>query len=76
MPPPGNADLRKSLDEDLPVRVIRGYTHKSAYSHEKGYTYGGLYSVINAWVCPNHHVMFDRVCFSVEDDLELVGEVT
>ncbi|WP_313156821.1 YDG/SRA domain-containing protein [Sphingobacterium multivorum] len=46
---PGNAGLRKSLDEGLPVRVIRGYTHKSAYSPEKGYTYGGLYSVVDAW---------------------------
>ncbi|ULT25746.1 YDG/SRA domain-containing protein [Sphingobacterium sp. E70] len=45
----GNAGLRKSQDEGLPVRVIRGSTHKSPYSPEKGYTYGGLYSVVDAW---------------------------
>jgi len=45
----GNAGLLKSLDEGLPVRVIKGYTHKPAYSSEKVCTYGGLYSVVDAW---------------------------
>lgn len=47
---PGNAGLLKSMDEGLPVRVIRGYSHKSPYSPKEGYTYAGLYSVVDAWI--------------------------
>jgi putative restriction endonuclease len=45
----GNAALRRSCDQGLPVRVIRGYTHKSDFSPKKGYQYAGLYSVVDAW---------------------------
>ena len=45
----GNAGLLKSMDEGLPVRVIRGHQHKSKFSPAKGYTYAGLYSVADAW---------------------------
>ena len=45
----GNAGLLKSGDDGLPVRVIRGYTHKSEWSPTSGYTYAGLYSVADAW---------------------------
>ena len=45
----GNAGLMKSMNEGLPVRVIRGFTHKSEYSPKSGYTYAGLYSVTAAW---------------------------
>jgi len=45
----GNAGLLKSMNEGLPVRVIRGHQHKSEYSPKKGYTYAGLYSVLDAW---------------------------
>lgn len=45
----GNAGLVKSMNEGLPVRVIRGYNHKSSFSPKKGYTYAGLYSVVDAW---------------------------
>ena len=45
----GNAGLLKSMDEVLPVRVIRGHTHKSEHSPDKGYTYVGLYCVAEAW---------------------------
>lgn len=45
----GNAGLLKSMNEGLPVRVIRGHKHKSEYSPEKGYAYAGLYSVVDAW---------------------------
>lgn len=45
----GNAGLLKSMNEGLPVRVIRGHKHKSEYSPTKGYTYAGLYSVVDAW---------------------------
>lgn len=177
----GNAGLLKSMDEGFPVRVIRGHTHKSPFSPKTGYTYAGLYSVVDAWeddgrsgfkicrfrleysgqswerkspeeteldysgrgtkrkegtvlriirstktandikklynhkcqvcgiviktrsggyaegahikplgkphngddnsdnlicLCPNHHVMFDKGCFSILDDLSLVGDVS
>lgn len=45
----GNAGLLKSMNQGLPVRVIRGYTHKSEYSPKAGYTYAGLYSIVDAW---------------------------
>src|SRR5690606_29560651 len=45
----GNAGLSKSMNEGLPVRVIRGSKHASPYSPKTGYTYGGLYSVVDAW---------------------------
>jgi len=45
----GNAGLLKSMDEGLPVRVIRGAKHKSPFSPKQGYKYAGLYSVIDAW---------------------------
>jgi len=45
----GNAGLLKSMDEGLPVRVIRGHTHESEHSPDKGYTYAGLFSVVEAW---------------------------
>lgn len=46
----GNSGLLKSMNEGLPVRVIRGYTHKSPFSPKTGYTYAGLYSVVDAWL--------------------------
>lgn len=45
----GNAGLLRSMNEGLPVRVIRGYQHDSEFSPIEGYTYAGLYSVIDAW---------------------------
>ena len=45
----GNAGLLFSMDQGLPVRVIRGYKHRSEFSPIKGYTYAGLYSVVDAW---------------------------
>jgi len=46
---PGNAGLLKNMNEGLPVRVIRGYNHKSKFSPKSGYSYAGLYSVVDAW---------------------------
>lgn len=46
---PGNAGLLISMDQGLPVRVIRGFMHKSDYSPKSGYNYAGLYSVVDAW---------------------------
>lgn len=45
----GNAGLLVSMDKGLPVRVIRGSEHKSDFSPSSGYTYAGLYSVVDAW---------------------------
>lgn len=45
----GNAGLLKSMDEGLPVRVIRGFNHNSSLSPKTGYSYAGLYSVVDAW---------------------------
>jgi len=45
----GNAGLLASMNQGLPVRVIRGNTHKSKFSPKTGYLYGGLYSVVEAW---------------------------
>lgn len=178
---PGNAGLVRSMNEGLPIRVIRGYTHKSDFSPKSGYMYAGLYSVVDAWeekgksgykicrfrleysgvdrkrkaadqieldynkreknrkegailrivrdtkiahdikklydytcqvcgftlkakngfyaegahikplgiphdgddnsdnllcLCPNHHVMFDKGCFSITDDYELIGDIS
>ena len=45
----GNSGLLKSMNEGLPVRVIRGHKHNSQFSPNTGYTYAGLYSVVDAW---------------------------
>jgi putative restriction endonuclease len=45
----GNAGLLKSRNDGIPVRVIRGHKHKSQYSPSSGYTYAGLFSVVDAW---------------------------
>jgi|Laugresbdmm110sn_1035088.scaffolds.fasta_scaffold41648_1 putative restriction endonuclease len=45
----GNAGLLKSMNEGLPIRVIRGFNHKSKFSPKSGYLYAGLYSVVDAW---------------------------
>jgi len=37
------------MDEGLPVRVIRGMGHDSTFSPKSGYTYAGIYSVVDAW---------------------------
>ncbi len=44
-----NAGLLKSMNQGLPVRVIRGFKHKSEFSPIEGYVYAGLYSIVDAW---------------------------
>lgn len=41
----GNKALIVSEMHGLPVRVTRGFKHKSSYSPNAGYRYGGLYTV-------------------------------
>jgi len=43
----GNKALIVSEMHGLPVRVSRGFKHKSPYSPKSGYRYGGLYKVID-----------------------------
>ena len=49
----GNAALRRSFVEGLPVRVIRGHTWKSPFSPKGGYRYAGLYVVTRYWQEPD-----------------------
>ncbi|KAL8134510.1 histone-lysine N-methyltransferase, H3 lysine-9 specific SUVH4-like isoform X2 [Apium graveolens] len=44
----GNLGLKNSLDQKVPVRVIRGHESKISYVG-KVYTYDGLYEVVNYW---------------------------
>eukprot|EP01018_Ginkgo_biloba_P017388 Gb_31631 [translate_table: standard] len=44
----GNLALKNSLDQDVPVRVIRGHQCTNSYSG-KVYTYDGLYKVVQYW---------------------------
>lgn len=46
----GNASLHRSFAEGLPVRVIRGASHKGPYSPKVGYRYAGLYLIEQAWM--------------------------
>src|SRR5690606_11665699 len=41
----GNKALLVSEMHGLPVRVTRGYKHKSSFSPATGYVYGGLYYI-------------------------------
>jgi len=45
----GNLALAYSCTHGLPVRVIRGASHKSAYSPPAGYRYDGLYRIEDYW---------------------------
>lgn len=44
----GNLALKNCVDQDLPVRVIRGHDCSSSYTG-KVYTYDGLYKVVKYW---------------------------
>jgi putative restriction endonuclease len=44
-----NLALAINCQNGLPVRVIRGASHKSKYSPEQGYRYDGLYKVVEYW---------------------------
>ena len=45
----GNLALARSVETGLPVRVVRGFKHKSPYSPAAGYRYAGLYRVEEMW---------------------------
>ena len=44
-----NKALAVSMKERLPVRVVRGATHRSIFSPREGYRYDGLYTVERFW---------------------------
>ena len=44
-----NMALVISCESRLPVRVVRGSKHKSPWSPQSGYVYGGLYRVVRWW---------------------------
>lgn len=44
----GNLGLKKCLEQDVPIRVIRGHKCENSYVG-KVYTYDGLYKVVNYW---------------------------
>jgi putative restriction endonuclease len=47
---PGNAGLRTSWVQGLPVRVSRGPHKSSPYAPPVGYQYAGLFLVVDSWV--------------------------
>jgi putative restriction endonuclease len=44
-----NLALAVSMQQGLPVRVVRGFTHRSQFSPDLGYRYDGLFSVESFW---------------------------
>lgn len=44
-----NAGLLVSMNQWLPIRVIRWFKHKSKFSPKEWYSYAWLYSVVDAW---------------------------
>ncbi|CAO2829657.1 unnamed protein product [Amaranthus hypochondriacus] len=54
----GNLALKNSMDQSVPIRVIRGHRNIHSYSG-KIYSYGGLYKVSESWAdngCRGHLV--------------------
>ncbi|GIY27335.1 e3 ubiquitin-protein ligase UHRF1 [Caerostris darwini] len=46
----GNLALSKNVENNLPVRVLRGYKLRSNFAPEEGYRYDGLYKVVNYYI--------------------------
>ncbi len=75
----GNKALIVSELQGLPVRVTRGYKHKSIYSPKSGYQYAGLYLVTNHFEEIGVHGF--KICrFRLEkikkEDIDINAEVT
>ena len=45
----GNKALTVNIEQDIPVRVVRGFKLKSHYAPRTGYRYDGLYKVVKYW---------------------------
>ncbi|GFY60864.1 e3 ubiquitin-protein ligase UHRF1 [Trichonephila inaurata madagascariensis] len=46
----GNLALSKNVENNLPVRVLRGYKLKSKFAPLEGYRYDGLYNVVDYYL--------------------------
>ncbi|KAF8790620.1 Histone-lysine N-methyltransferase like protein [Argiope bruennichi] len=46
----GNLALSKNVENNLPVRVLRGYKLRSKFAPEEGYRYDGLYNVVEYYL--------------------------
>ncbi|GFU22917.1 e3 ubiquitin-protein ligase UHRF1 [Nephila pilipes] len=46
----GNLALSKNVENNLPVRVLRGYKLKSKFAPLEGYRYDGLYNVVRFYL--------------------------
>jgi putative restriction endonuclease len=44
-----NLALAVSMQQGLPVRVVRGFAHRAQFSPDQGYRYDGLFSVESFW---------------------------
>lgn len=57
------------------LKVKGGFYAEGAHIHPIGRPHNGDDCLNNILcLCPNHHVMFDRGAFSINDDLSLLGE--
>lgn len=75
----GNLALAKSKLQGLPVRVIRGSTHKSDYSPSTGYRYDGLYRVEDYWQergRAGYYIWRYRLIKVIEDKISASSGVT
>jgi putative restriction endonuclease len=75
----GNAALRTSMLEELPVRVLRGADRRSDYAPASGYTYSGDYRVTDSWMAVGR-AGFKMVFFRLElmpyrGAAELIAEI-
>jgi len=70
---PGNKGLLTSEMHGLSVRVTRGYKHKSEFSPQKGYQYGGLYMVTSHEYKRGSHGFF--VCLFRLEKLSAIKQV-
>ena len=73
-----NKALVKSKLDNLPVRVIRGYKHKSSYSPKEGYIYSGLYKVVDHWQdqTANGYIIYRYRLELFDASLKVFDEVT
>jgi len=44
-----NLALRRNVETEMPIRVIRGYKGNNYWSPREGYIYAGLYEAVACW---------------------------
>ena len=50
-----NLGLINAMETKTPIRVIRGFKHKSKFSPKKGYRYDGIYFIDRFWWAQSIH---------------------